>query len=191
MPINNRQQPGFTLVELLVAMIISSILVSITISIYGLFRKSIVIDQSRSDIVQNGRVAIDRITRDIRQTTGIVTVLPDDTSDNSVAEPHEIEFEDGNAGDLTYRRYYMNGTILELDVKEYYFAADPTTRVHWNDLDSNGNPPVAHVISTQDIALDVSRFDVYGYKPVQLFITTSDPTGQSFSLRSYITGRNI
>jgi len=187
----NNRSTGFTLIELLVAMVISSILISLTISIYGLFRKSIIVDQSRSDIVQNGRVAIDRLTRDIRQTTAIVTALPDNASDNTVTEPHEIEFEDGNAGDLTYRRYYLNGATLELDIKEYYFAAQPSTRVHWNDLDASGHGPLAHVISTQDIALDVSQFTLYGYKPIQIFITTSDPTGQSFTLRSSITGRNI
>jgi prepilin-type N-terminal cleavage/methylation domain-containing protein len=187
----NKRQFGFTVIELLVAVIISSVLISLTIATYNLFRKTAIADQSKSDLDQNGRVAIDRLTRNIRQTPDIVTILPDDANDTSVAEPHEIEFEDGNTGDLTYQRYYLNGTTLELDTKEYYFTADPSTRVHWNTRDASSNLPVAHVISTQDIALNVSNFTLYGYKPVEVYLTTSDPSGQKFMLRTAVTGRNL
>src|SRR5258708_6585507 len=105
---NNKRQPAYTLIELLVAVLVSSLLISATISIYGLYRKSMLRDQSRADNDQNGRVALDRMAREIRQANALVTALP----------ASEIEFEDGHAGDLSYHRYYLSGTALELDTKQ-------------------------------------------------------------------------
>lgn len=189
---------AFTLVELLVAISISSILIVVSVSVYNLFRRSTIADQAKSDLSQNARVALDRLTRELRQTPDIVTQLPASPSDTTVVEPNEIEFEDGNVsvGDpdyLTYHRYYLAGTTLEMDIREYYFASDTSTRVHWNDRDASNNLPIAHVISTQAVAQDVSGFVLYGQKPVEVILTTSDPAlpGQTYQLRTYLTGRNI
>src|ERR1044072_1460625 len=146
------RRPGFTLIELLVAMIVSSILISITISTYSLFRKSMNLDQGRSTIAQNNRIALDRLSRELRQTPEIVTEYPADADDTSVAQPGQIEFEDGHANDLTYKRYYITGSTLKVDVKQYYFSYDPTYRVTWNAVGNGNVAPIANTISTQDIA---------------------------------------
>ena len=187
---------GFTLVELLVAIIISSILIGVTVQTYTLFRKAVVQDESRSQLNQNGRVALDRLTREIRLTPELLTIFPANVADNSVVQPEEIEFQDGyvsvmDTSYLTYHRYYLNGTTLELDIKQYYFASQPTVRVDAASVDSSNNPPISQIISTQAIAQEVSSFNLYGRKPLQIVLTTSDNFNQLYPLRSNVTGRNI
>jgi len=181
---------AFTLIELLVAIAVSSILIVTAVSMYTLIRNSITLDQSRGDMEQNANIALDRLSRDLRQTPDVVTVLPASTTDASVPKPHEIEFEDGHTNDLTYRRYYLNGSVLELDTKEYYFASNPATRVKWNAT-SGGTSPVSAVISTQDIADMVQTLNVYGNDSVmQVEVITTDGGTQTFSLRTTVEGRN-
>lgn len=186
-----RRRKAFTLVELLVAVLVSSILIGLTVSIYGLFRKSMALDQSRADITQNARIALDRMSREIRQTPDIVTEMPADPSDTSVSQPGEIEFEDGHAEDLTYRRYYVSGGVLHLDIKEYYFSYEPGVRVKWNSIGTGGVSPLSTVISTQDIATNVSSLLLYGGTVIDLSLSTSDTNGQVYLLRTSIYGRNI
>lgn len=190
MSTTSKKKPGFTLIELLVAIIVSSILISITVSVYNLFRRSMLIDQSKSDIVQNARISFDRLSRDLRQTPDLVTSLPADVNDNSVTEPHEIEFEDGNANDLTYRRYYIVGTTLKIDTKEYYFSGSPAIRVRWNATGGSG-VLVSHVISTQDVADSVDSISFYGSNQIQVLLVTAGENNQSFPLRTTIFGRNL
>lgn len=176
---------AFTLVELLVALLVSGILIGITVSTYTLFRKSIIQDQQRASITQNGRVAMDRLSRDIRQANQIVTVLPTDPSDTLVAQPHEIELEDGHTNDLTYRRYYVSQGSLRLDTKEY--SVDGMTRVEWN----NPSGPTARLVSTTDIANNVQSFNVYmNGTEIRLELTTADGSTQTYPLRTGITRRN-
>ena len=189
-------KPAFTLVELLVAIIISSVLIAITVQTYTLFRRAVVQDESRSGLNQNGRVALDRMTRELRLTPELLSVFPLTPADTSVPEPHQVEFQDGYVSSsdpsyLTYHRYYLSGTTLQLDVKQYYFSAQPTVRVDAVSVDGSGNPPIAQVISTQSIAQEVTSFNLYGHKPLQVLLTTGDNFTQSYSLRSQITGRNL
>lgn len=185
-----RLQPGFSLTELLVAVMVSSILVAATVSIYSLVKKSMSLDQGKADISQNARITLDRLSRELRQTPQVVTALPQNPADTSVAQPGEIEFEDGHTNDLSYRRYFLNGTTLQLQVKEYYFAAAPSVRVRWNELDGSGHTPLSAVVSTQDIAEYVSSLAFYGSEVIQMVITTTDGGIQTFKLQSSVQGRN-
>ncbi len=185
-----RRKAGFSLTELLVAVMVSSILVAATVSIYSLVKKSMSLDQGKADISQNARITVDRLSRELRQTPQVVTVLPQNPADTSVTQPGQIEFEDGHANDLSYRRYFLNGTTLQLQVKEYYFAAAPSVRVRWNELDGSGNTPLSAVVSTQDIAEYVSSLAFYGSEVIQMVITTTDGGIQSFKLQSSVQGRN-
>lgn len=190
MSTTSKRKSGFTLIEVLVAIIISSILIGITVSVYNLFRRSMLQDQSKADIVQNARISFDRLTRELRQTPDVVTTLPADPSDNSVTEPGEIEFEDGHTQDLTYRRYYIASGTLKLDTKEYYFSGTPAIRVRWNATGGSG-VLTAHVISTQDIADSVQSVSFYGSNQIQIILVTAGESGQTFPLRTVVFGRNL
>lgn len=185
-----RKKPGFTLIEVLVAIIISSILIGITVSVYNLFRKSMLQDQSKADMVQNARISFDRLTRELRQTPDVVTTLPADPTDNSVTQPGEIEFEDGHTQDLTYRRYYVSNGTFKVDTKEYYFSGTPAIRVRWNATGGSGTL-TAHVISTQDIADSIQSISFYGTNQIQIILVTVGENNQTFPLRTVVFGRNL
>jgi Tfp pilus assembly protein PilW len=186
----SKSRPAVSLVELLVAVIVSSILVTVTVQIYGAFRQGLVIDQARASITQNARIAMDRITRELRQSPALRTELPDNPADTTVAQPGEIEFEDGHANNLTYKRYFLNGTTLQMQIKEYYFSGSPSVRVHWNQTGTGGSSPTSAVISTQDVADNVGSVAFYGDTIVQIVITTTDGGNQRYVLTSSVTRRN-
>jgi hypothetical protein len=173
-------------------MLISGILIGITTSVYTLFRRSMLNDQAKTELSQNARIAVDRLSRELRQTPAVVTVLPLNAADTSVAQPQQIEYENGHEPDLTYRRYYLDGSLLKQDIKEYYFSDDPTTRVHWNSQPAAGVSLLSSTISTTTVAENVQSFVVYGAEQwVEITLVTSDEGTQSFKLRSYIYRRNI
>lgn len=184
-------KPAFTLVELLVAVAVSSVLVFITVSTYSLFRRSMTLDQSRAALAQNGRIAFDRLSRELRQTPEVVTDLPADPNDTTVVQPGEIEFEDGHANNLTYKRYYVASGVLKVDVKQYYFTYDTGTRVKWNAVGTSGESPISNVISTNDVADSVQSVSFYGSNQVQMLITLQDSDSQQLQLRTTILGRNL
>lgn len=185
------RKSAFTLVELMVALLVSGILISITASTYGLFRKSISRDQVRADLNQNARISLDRLSRELRQTPDILTILPVDLDDTSVTQPGEIEFEDGHSNDLSYRRYYVDNHTLKLDLKEYYFSYQTDVRVHWNSMGNGGVSPIVRVISTVDVADNVESIAFYGEDQIWIYMTTSDTQGQVYNLRTLISARNM
>jgi prepilin-type N-terminal cleavage/methylation domain-containing protein len=182
------RRPGFTLIELLVAVLVSGILIGVTTSTYVLFRKSVAQDQGKTEISQNARIAMDRLTRDLRQTTAVVTVLPTAPSDLSVTQPHEIEFEDGHleSGDTNYlstRRYYLSGTTLKLDINLYKLSG---ATVRYNVAGASKT-----VLSTQDIAQEVTSLMFYNDAgTMEVDIATGDGGNQSYSLQTVIRKRN-
>jgi prepilin-type N-terminal cleavage/methylation domain-containing protein len=182
---------AFTLIELLVAVTVSGILIGITISTYSLFRKSMVLDQGKTSMSQNARIALDRLSRELRQTPDVVTTIPADTNDTSVAQPGEIEFEDGHANDLTYKRYYISAGVLKVAVKQYYFSYDTGTRVKWNAVGTGGVAPISNVISTNDVADNVNTVAFYGTNQVTILITMQDGENQQYQLRTTVLGRNL
>jgi prepilin-type N-terminal cleavage/methylation domain-containing protein len=57
---------GFTLVELLVTMVITTIVFGATLSVLDVFQRDNVVDQKRSEVQDNARNAIDQIVRQLR-----------------------------------------------------------------------------------------------------------------------------
>ncbi|MDO8524835.1 MAG: prepilin-type N-terminal cleavage/methylation domain-containing protein [bacterium] len=109
---------GFTLVEVLVAMAIFLIAVILIFSIYLTSQKFYRTTEIKAEILQNARVILERMTRELRQTQDIVTVLPQ-APDNPDSPPmSEIEFQDGHSPDYYYIRYYVSTTTGEI-IREY------------------------------------------------------------------------
>lgn len=180
---------AFTFVELLVAVMVGSILVGTSVTLYGLVRRSLGEDQVRADAAQNARVSLDRLSREVRQSPEVVTVLPSTLSDASVTQPGEIQFEDGHANDLTYKRYYLSGTTLQMQVREYYFSGAPGTRVKWNAVGNGGVSPTMAVISTQDVAEMVQELRFAGGSLIEMEVVTGEGV-QTYRLRTSVERRN-
>jgi len=111
----NKNNAGFTLTELL--LIISFILI-ITSAISGinfLSQRAYRAGEVITEINQNGRVILERMTREIRQTTEVVTELPEDEVDPS----EEILFQDGHTSPVT-----EEGLVQAVGTKTIIFESD-------------------------------------------------------------------
>ena len=87
---------GFTLTEVIISI---TILVLIIVSIFSLYlfnQRAFQEGEASSEVLQNGRVILERITREIRQTDEIVTSLPDVPDNPGNPPPEEILFHDGH-----------------------------------------------------------------------------------------------
>lgn len=87
-----RKYQGFTLTEAIISVAIFSLVVLVVYSSYSLSRQSYLEGENVAEVTQNGRVILERLSREIRQAKEIVTELPQDRTD----PPDEIKFQDGH-----------------------------------------------------------------------------------------------
>lgn len=127
---------GFTLFEIITAIALFSIVVLLTGTLFDLAQKSYNRSINQSELIQNVRVCLDRLSRELRQADALETDL-------STATSSEIFFQDGhNLDEITYIKYYLNDTDLMRSHLAYYFSSDPSTYVSRESLDAFGNPPI-------------------------------------------------
>jgi type II secretory pathway component PulJ len=151
---------GFTLLEVTVSVSLLAISILLVGSLYSLAQRSYGKGSEKAELSQNSRVATERLSRELRQAAGIVTALPE-TESEPPAE--EIFFQDGHDNSqITYLRYYLDGTNLIRQHKAYYFASEPDTYVVWNSRDQNGNPPSETEISGQIVGEYFNSLEFWG-----------------------------
>ncbi|MFH0923339.1 MAG: prepilin-type N-terminal cleavage/methylation domain-containing protein [Candidatus Falkowbacteria bacterium] len=127
------KQNGFTLMETIAVLALFSIVVLLVGSMYVLAQQAYIKSADKAELTQNIRVCLDRISRELRQAAVLATDISTTPSD-------EIFFQDGhNIDEITYIRYYLNGTDLMRSHIAYYFdfPDDPAVYVIH---DSAGSP---------------------------------------------------
>ena len=182
---------GFTLLEILVAVSIS---VLIVISIYGVYvvtSRSYHSTIAKAELAQNGRIALERLSRDIRQASDIVTTLPPTNSDLLNPPPNHLLFQDGHyTYGIRYIEYRLNSQNLSRKVIHYYFSSDPTNWVLWNAQDQFGNPPLESVDLDEIKADKIFDLDFYGTNLVNIDLSVTD-TKNTFYFKTISLARNI
>lgn len=88
----SKNKKGFTLVEVLVTTFITASLIITIYSVYAFHQKVYRFGEDVGEVIQNGRVILERLTRELRQADEIVTSLGD-TEDQA---KNEIEFDEGH-----------------------------------------------------------------------------------------------
>lgn len=184
------KKSSFTIIELLLAIGISSVILSSAAGLYlmGLnsFRKSAV----ERELIQNGRVAIERLSREIRQTGELAVSLPESESEAL----SEIIFRDGHdTSEINYVRYYLDGGDLYREFGYYYFSSDSEkNHVTYNSVDIGGSAPVWNVEDGQNqvVAENFSQIKFFGSPLVKIRMELSK-AGTSLNLASAALGRNI
>lgn len=173
--------PGFTLVELVVAIAGGVLVLFALLDIFFIARQALQTGGTREELVQNGRVALERLARDLRQADELVTALP----------ANEIEFQDGHdAAALTYLRYSLQGGDLMRQSAYYSFPSNPTVRVLFNATDESGNPPAKTVIETHPAAEYLTALQFTGTNPIFANLELSD-SGITIPLTAAIFVRNL
>lgn len=195
--ISNYQQlkpgvrPAFTLLEILVAVTISSLIVIAIYGVYIVTSRSYRATIARAELTQNGRIALERMSRDIRQSNDIVTELPLTNNDLLNPSPNHIMFQDGHyTSGVRYIEYKLEGQDLKRKVIHYYFSSDPTHWVLWNAQDQFGNAPIESTDLNEIKADKILDLDFYGDNLVNIDLSVSD-TINTFYFKTISLARNI
>lgn len=185
MPRNN--QLGFTLSEIIITLNISLVIFSLIVTIYVLCLYSFRRSQTKYELIQNARVFTDKITRELRQTKEIVTILPETAS----GAPSEIMFQNGHdAENITYVKYYTANTDLKRQELYYYFESDPETYVRWNAVDVFGEPPI-EVIDDNLVGEYVNSLSFFGLQNIINIEANFLKNGENNYIATKVAGRNL
>lgn len=187
----HRKNSGFTLIEILIAIAAGTILV---LGLYGVYvftsklhRKNI----DQQELTQNGRIALERMSRDIRQAQAIVTDLPLTNDDILNPPPSTIQFEDGHdVSKIQYIKYYLSDTNLKRQVIHYYFSASPTIWVKYNARDAFNNLPIESIDEDVIKADKISALQFYGDSFINISLTATN-SENNFIFTTEVSGRNI
>ncbi|MCX6807086.1 MAG: prepilin-type N-terminal cleavage/methylation domain-containing protein [Candidatus Berkelbacteria bacterium] len=179
---------SFTLIEIIVAIAISLVLVISAYSAYSLHQKSYQKGLIAIEVAQNGRIAVDRMGREIRQTPTIVTLLPVDQSQPAALE---ILFQDGHdTTKIKYINYYLNGNDLKRKMIHYYFDPNPDQWVYHNATDIGGNLPSSTIDDDKVIAENIKEIGFYGEKLIHI-ILKAEKDNKKIEFETAVWSRNL
>lgn len=184
-----KKNSGFTVAEILIATIIALLTLTIVVSIFSLNQRVLRKSNTKAELTQNIRIAIDLMAREIRQAKELVTVLPPDNS-NPALVAHELKFEDGHTeSQIQYIRYYLNNNLLKRQIIVYYFQSDPNTYVYWDSSDPFG-PPAESVLQEHTLGEFFTAIDFYGEEEINIELTL-EKNNEQVKMRTKIYPRNI
>jgi len=212
-----QNQKGFSLCELLVVLAIFIIVVIAISYLHLLTQQAYQKGQDLAEISQNGRVILERITREIRQAKELVTELADEETGASST----LEFEDGHTpappryqelgSEYYYIRYYIPADTQNLNRQYRVYCFDncdftncqpqsdtctnvcPSTGYHrWNATRESPTPTSTHpcVLEDRTIGEYVAGLGFWGW-PVINVSTSLEKEDKSINLRTKVFGRNL
>lgn len=180
---------GFTLVELILSIAIFSIALTAVSAVYIQGQKATVSASIGAELRQNARVAMDRLSRELRQARVIVTTLPA-TTETAV---DEVVFQNGHdtTTDTSYIRYFLDGTNLRRQVIHYSFPSEASVYVPYNSRDIFDNAPDAAVQADELVGEFFDELRFWGVSPlVQVEVLLSNES-HTLPLQTAVYGRNL
>jgi len=188
LPLMQKGQKGLTLSELMISVLIGLLILLIISSIFLLNQKVFRKSNTKAELIQNARISLDLMSREIRQTNEIITILPADNS-NPEALIHELLFEDGHTSSIIqYIRYYLDENDLKRQIIVYYFETDPTTYVYWDDFDVFGGPE-ENILEEKLIGENFSNINFYGQENINIELIL-EKNDEQIQMKSIINPRN-
>ncbi|MFA6410365.1 MAG: prepilin-type N-terminal cleavage/methylation domain-containing protein [Candidatus Buchananbacteria bacterium] len=185
----NQKNYGFTLNEVLVAIIIGSLITILVGSTFVLNQRVFRKNNLKTELVQNSRITLDLMSREIRQAQEIVTALPANNSNPSLIA-HQLQFQDGHVtSQIQYIRYYLENSDLKRQIIIYYFDTDPANYVYWNDINPFGSPQ-QQILEDKIIGENFSNINFYGQDVINIDLILNKQ-GEHIEMKSIIKPRNI
>ena len=127
---------GFTLIETIVAISLFTIVIMVSGSMFIMSQKIYARGSALSELTQNARISLDKISRELRQSNDLITDF------SAAATSSEIFFQDGHDNiEITYIQYFASSTNLIRKNLAYEFSADPGVYVYRDSIDAFGQPP--------------------------------------------------
>lgn len=186
---NFLKQKGLVLTELLLTIFVISLTFGIIYSSYMLNQRASKRSVRVAELAQNGRVIIERISREIRQAKTIVTNL----SDQEFQATNTIMFEDGHVDNpYNYIRYFQENNVIKREAMGYYFSGDLAQElVPWNSI-----PPFGQSLSTTSIELPqaigeyINVFKFWGSRSIYIYLEL-EKDGEALEMESSVFPRNL
>ncbi len=186
------KQRAFSLIEVIITISIAALIFILISGVYIISQRVYTETDTKAELSQNGRVILDRIVREVRQTPEVVTQLPESNSNPNLL-PSEIMFQDGhNTSDIRYIRYFMDGTNLKRQTIIYYFAASSTAYVHFFDTDSDPpySQPIQQTLDEKIIGEYIDDIEFWGESliNINLYLTKNN---KNIIINTSVYGRNL
>ena len=175
---------GFTLVEVITVVFLGSVIIMAAYAVYLASYKSYKNNTEIAELTQNARIALERTSREIRQTKEIIA------SPSSA----EIIFQDGhNTTPIQYIDYYQSGTDLNRRLNHYYF--DLTPDVWEEETATSPNGPLQKYEGTpQIVAQEIQKVeftrDPLNQSIVTIYIEVTNGA-KTYQFETKTTARNI
>lgn len=182
---------GYTLLEIIVSLAIFIMIVLLTGSIYSLSQSSYRKSSDLAELTQNNRVYLDRLSRELRQSANIITTLPPTDTDPVNPPADQILFQDGHdLSQITYIRYYLNGTDLMREHSAYTFDTAPGVYVYYDSLDLANELPDKTVLEDRVIGEYFNQIKFWGSSGIINIYLKLIKNTNTFEVETSAYGRN-
>lgn len=182
---------GFTLPEIMVSLAIFVMVILLTGSIFSLSQKSYKKSSDSAELTQNSRVYLDRLSRELRQSANIITTLPPTDTDPANPPADQIVFQDGHdSSQITYIRYYLNGTDLMREHTAYSFDTAPGVYVYYDSLDAGGSGPDETILENRIIGEYFDQIKFWGSNGIVNIYLKLIKNTNTFEIETSAFGRN-
>lgn len=173
--------------EIIVAVSIFVVIVFISGSLYIMAQRIYDSTEDKMELVQNGRVTFDRLSREVRQSVEIATPL----ATSSDAANHEILFQNGHdTEDITYVYYFLDNNQIRRAEIAYYFDGEPDNYVRYNSKNSNDDPPQSKTLEDKIVGEYYNGIDFWEDDGLIYASSTLSANKESFQLNTAIYPRN-
>ena len=196
---------GFTIVEIIITVAIFCLAVWLIFNIFTFSQKFYRQTEDNSELLQNGRIVLERISRDLRQAAELVTQLPQTPDAPGNPPSQEIEFQDGHTpspyqqlgSDYYYIRYYINANTLELHRQYRVYCFDSClsclSYFRWNDTKLVGGQTVyTQPCDLEDMVVGeyMQNLQFWGSGLINISLNLSKGS-QTVNLKTAVLGRNF
>lgn len=180
---------GFTLAETLIVIAVFGIVTAAVYEGYSLSHRAYKAGETDAEIIQNGRVILERLSREARQAREIVGGLPEEEAMATTT----LLFEDGHiAESYHYIHYFLDQNSLNREVLGYYFSGD----LDKNLMPWNAAPPVGQTLETEILEAPVvigeyiSEIKFWGSELIDISVDLEKQT-KNINFRTKVHGRNF
>jgi prepilin-type N-terminal cleavage/methylation domain-containing protein len=197
-----REEGGFTLVELLVSMTIFSVLMAVILSLMITMMYQAKDNLGRQRAVEQGRLGLSQIDRQIRSGNLILDPLNDGVAESGVPANYSLRIYTQEGGDdmcVQWRViFYDSSEFGQLEYREWD-PVDTTTATPWSRVASNVVAPTSAFAATDPQSwppfwVDTTLPTGTDAQNIRITLRMSDPDAKTSSkpqvLTSVITGRN-
>jgi type II secretory pathway pseudopilin PulG len=167
----DRWEDGFTLVEMLVAMVCVMFLVTATITIITQSSKAVELSSDQSNINEEARAALNRMARDTRQATSVVAAVNPDGPAFSTTSIVGVRLKADFDGDGCINGVALPGTTTTCNAynsanpEDFSYCFDPSSyQLYVIDNGAAGVTPLTGTSTSCSGGQPLLAGNVYGFK---------------------------